>query len=129
LSQPKNPADLAPELSEPEAPSKMNPRFGLIVLGIYAVLLIVGGVIGFVKAKSRPSLIAGVVSGLIAIGCIVINRTYNEDGGYSVALVLAIILFLFFGNRALKTQKFMPAGMLSIVSVLVIAVMVWSIIV
>jgi uncharacterized membrane protein (UPF0136 family) len=107
----------------------MNPHVGLIVLGVYAVLLIVGGVIGFVKARSRASLIAGVVSGLIAIGCIVISATYNEDGGYSIALLLAIVLFLFFGNRALKTQKFMPSGMLSIVSILVIAVMVWSIVV
>jgi uncharacterized membrane protein (UPF0136 family) len=123
LSQSKNPADLAPE---PRELSKMNPRFGLIVLGIYAVLLIVGGVIGFVKAKSLPSLIAGVVSGLIALICVGLSATDNEAIGYSLGLALAIMLFLFFGTRALSSRKFIPAGLLAVSSVLVIAVMVWS---
>ena len=107
----------------------MNPRVGLVVLIVYAVLLIVGGVIGFVKGRSRPSLIAGTVSGVIAILAAAISATYNEDGGYSLALLLAIALFLFFGYRASVTRKFMPAGLLAVASVAVIAVMVWSIVV
>ncbi len=107
----------------------MNPRVGLGVLGVYAVLLIVGGLIGFLKARSRPSLIAGVVSGLIAAGAAVLSSTYNEDLGYSIALILAIVLFLFFGTRAVTARKFMPSGMLTVASVVVIAVMVWSIVV
>lgn len=105
----------------------MNPRVGLVVLIIYAVLLIVGGVIGFVKARSRPSLIAGTVSGVIAIGCAALSGIYDAAIGFSLALALAIVLFLFFGYRAVSARKFMPAGMLAILSVLVIAVMVWSI--
>ena len=106
----------------------MNPRVGLIVLIVYAVLLIVGGVMGFVKAKSRPSLIAGVGSGIIAAIAAWISATYNEDGGYSLALLLAIVLFLFFGYRASVSRKFMPGGLLAVASVVVIGVMVWSIV-
>ena len=105
----------------------LNPRFGLIVLGVYALLLIVGGVIGFLKARSRPSLIAGVASGLIAIGSLAIAATANEDLGYSLALILAIVMFLFFGPRAMSSRKFMPAGLMAVASVVVIGVMVWSI--
>ena len=104
----------------------MTPRVGLIVLGIYAALLILGGVIGFLKARSVPSLIAGVVSGLIAIGCIVISSTYNENGGFAIALCLAIALFLFFGPKAVSAKKFMPAGLMTLASTVVIAIMVWS---
>jgi uncharacterized membrane protein (UPF0136 family) len=107
----------------------MNPRVGLVVLIVYAVLLIVGGVIGFVKARSRPSLIAGTISGVIALIAAWISGTYNEDGGYSIALLLAIALFILFTYRASRTRKFMPAGLLSVASVVVIAVMVWSIVV
>ncbi len=107
----------------------MNPRVGLVVLIIYAVLLIVGGVIGFVKAKSKASLIAGVVSGIIALAAVFISDRYNEDGGYSLALLLAVVLFIFFGYRASLSRKFMPGGLLAVASVAVIAVMVWSIVV
>jgi uncharacterized membrane protein (UPF0136 family) len=105
----------------------LNPRLGLVVLGVYAVLLIVGGVMGYVKARSRASLIAGVVSGLIAVGAVVISRFYNEDGGYSLGLLLAIAMFVFFAPRAMTARKFMPMGMMSVASAVVIGVMVWSI--
>src|SRR5579862_2943381 len=105
----------------------MNPRVGLVVLAIYAVLLIVGGVIGLVKGRSRASLIAGVVSGLVAVGAALwIAGTNNERGGYALGLTLAIVLFLFFGYRAAIARRFMPGGMLAIASALVMAVMVWS---
>ncbi len=107
----------------------LNPRFGLIVLGVYAVLLIVGGVMGYLKARSKASLIAGLVSGLIAIVAMVIAATSNEDGGYAIALTLAIAMFIFFGPRAMTSRKFMPMGMMAVASVIVIGVMVWSIVV
>jgi uncharacterized membrane protein (UPF0136 family) len=106
----------------------MNPRVGLVVLIIYAVLLIVGGIIGFIKGRSRPSLIAGILSGLVAVGAIFwIAATNNEQGGYALGLLLSIVLFLFFGYRAAITRRFMPAGMLAVASAVVMAIMVWSI--
>jgi uncharacterized membrane protein (UPF0136 family) len=105
----------------------MNPRVGLVVLAIYAVLLIVGGVIGLVKGRSKASLIAGIVSGLVATaGVFWIAARKEESGGYALGLTLAIVLFLFFGYRAAMTRRFMPAGMLAVASVFVMAVMVWS---
>jgi uncharacterized membrane protein (UPF0136 family) len=105
----------------------MNPRVGLVVLVMYAVLLIVGGVMGLVKGRSKASLIAGVVSGLIAVAAVLwISGTKNEKGGYALGLTLAIVLFLFFGYRAAMARRFMPGGMLAIASAVVMAVMVWS---
>jgi uncharacterized membrane protein (UPF0136 family) len=105
----------------------MNPRVGLVVLAIYAVLLIVGGVMGLVKGRSKASLIAGVGSGLVATAAAFwIAFSNNEKGGYAIGLTLAIVLFLFFGYRAAMSRRFMPGGMLAVASALVMAIMVWS---
>ncbi len=94
---------------------------GQISLGIYAVLLAVGGIIGYTKAGSRPSLIAGLasaVAALLALGLSYRNATLGMGVGALVALLLAV----FFGYRFLaKTRKFMPAGLLAVVSLVVLA--------
>ena len=44
--------------------------------------------------------------------------------GNPLGLLLSIVLFLLFGYRyAVKTRKFMPSGLLAVVSLVVLAVM------
>jgi uncharacterized membrane protein (UPF0136 family) len=86
------------------------------VLLLYAVLVLAGGVMGYVKARSKPSLISGLISGaalLIAWG-ITLGNSYNA--GIGLATCLAIALLIVFGLRFRKTNKFMPAGLMAIVS-------------
>jgi uncharacterized membrane protein (UPF0136 family) len=95
---------------------------GQIALAIYAVLLAVGGVIGYTKAASKPSLIAGLASALAAILALAISFQ-NASLGMGLAAAVAALLFLFFGYRfAVKTRKFMPSGLLAVVSLAVLAV-------
>ncbi|WP_165219959.1 TMEM14 family protein [Aquisphaera insulae] len=89
-----------------------------IVLGIYAVLLAVGGVMGYVKAGSKPSLIAGLASAaLTALG--VALSFASPVLGLGLGLFVAVALVYVFGRRFMQTRKVMPAGMLAIVSSLV----------
>jgi uncharacterized membrane protein (UPF0136 family) len=92
-----------------------------VVLGIYAVLLAVGGIIGFMKAGSRPSLIAGLVSAAIAAVCLALSARGNL--GFPLAAVLALIMSLVFGMRLAKTRKLMPSGMLLGISIVVLIMM------
>ncbi len=95
---------------------------GQIALGVYAVLLAVGGVIGYTKAGSRPSLIAGLGSAVAAILALVLSFQ-NAKWGMALGCLVALLLAYFFGHRfAAKTRKFMPAGLLALVSVVVLAV-------
>ena len=101
----------------------ISPTVGQVALGIYAVLLAVGGVIGFVKAGSRPSLIAGLISAVAALLALGLSMGNNRLG-VPLGLILSITLFVLFGYRyAVKTRKFMPSGLLAVTSLVVLAVM------
>ena len=83
---------------------------------VYGILLIVGGVVGYSKARSRPSLYAGFTSGAIAL----IFTYFGLRGHDLLALFLlaaeAILLAAFFYTRFNKTGKFMPAGLMTVIS-------------
>ncbi|HWE36552.1 MAG TPA: TMEM14 family protein [Isosphaeraceae bacterium] len=102
----------------------MTPTVGYVVLAIYAALLAAGGIMGYVKAASRPSLIAGVASAvLVAIGLAL--AASGIRGGFWLAGAVAIALTVLFGVRYGKSGKFMPSGMLGLVSVVVVALLAW----
>ncbi len=89
-----------------------------IVLVIYAVLLIVGGLIGYRKAGSRPSLIAGSISGLVAL--VAAGLMISDARAIWLGIALAVAMLVVFSIRFSKTRKFMPSGMLGIVSLVVL---------
>ncbi len=98
----------------------MNTRDASLLLLIYAALLVAGGWIGFIKAKSRPSLIAGHISGVIIL--IAIALIFSEKGvkaGCILATLTALGLSIFFGKRFAKSRKFMPGGLMASVSAIV----------
>lgn len=96
----------------------------LIVI-VYGVLVIVGNVIGFVKAGSRPSLIAGVLGGL-ALLTAGWGISRGQVWGLQMALVLILGLLVFFSIRYPRSspRAFMPGGLMSILSLLAL-VGVW----
>ena len=98
----------------------MNAQTGQIILGVYAVLLAAGGVMGFVTKGSKPSLIAGLVSAVLAAAAAVLVGT-SPTAGLLGGATLAALLLGFFGPRFAKSRKFMPAGLMTLVSVIVVA--------
>jgi uncharacterized membrane protein (UPF0136 family) len=101
----------------------LSAMVGQITLGIYAVLLAIGGLIGYFKAGSRPSLIAGLLSSVAAFTALGLSMS-DSRWGVPLGLVLSIVLFILFAYRyAAKTGKFMPSGLLAVLSLVVLAVM------
>jgi len=92
---------------------------------VYMLLLIGGGGMGYAKAKSMPSLIAGVVTGLVALAA---SLLYDHHPRASLALgtLLAIAVTGIFLSRYRKTGAKMPAipmiGASIIVAIVQIAV-------
>ncbi len=90
----------------------LNP---VTVLWVYIVLLVLGGLMGFLKAKSKISLIMSLVFAAALSLC--------QLGMVSVPNLPEILLFvllLVFVMRYLKTRKFMPAGLMVTVTAVVL---------
>jgi uncharacterized membrane protein (UPF0136 family) len=83
-----------------------------------SIFMLAGGIMGFVRAKSKASLIAGVVSGILLAACFAVALS-NAQTGLIGALVVSLLLDVVFGIRLQKTKKFMPSGMLLAVNVIV----------
>mmetsp|Transcript_1004 Transcript_1004/g.1227 ORF Transcript_1004/g.1227 Transcript_1004/m.1227 type:complete len:96 (+) Transcript_1004:123-410(+) len=80
------------------------------VLG-FGVLLAAGGTMGYLKKGSLPSLVAGVGSGAaFAWASQDLTTRKPQAQGLSVLLLLVMLY------RLKKTGKFMPAGMISILT-------------
>lgn len=78
---------------------------------IYAALVAGGGIIGYVSAKSKGSLIMGMGMGTILAAAWFFGRQpANYSAGLGLALIEALVLLVFFAVRYTKTRKVMPAG-------------------
>lgn len=91
----------------------MNP---ITILWIYIVLLVAGGLMGFLKAKSKMSLITSV--GFAALLTLCAVRIIPDP---IVADIILVVLLIFFGMRVAKTKKFMPMGMMTLATILALA--------
>jgi uncharacterized membrane protein (UPF0136 family) len=82
---------------------------------VYAVLMLLGGIMGFVKGKSKASLIAGAGSAAALAACFAYSYS-DVKMALGGAFVLSLILEAVFAMRLAKTKKFMPSGVLLILS-------------
>lgn len=82
---------------------------------VYALLVAIGGVLGYVKAKSQQSLLSGLGSG-VALAIAWYISLQNPTVGLALAAVIALALLVVFALRFRATGKFMPAGLLAILS-------------
>jgi len=96
-------------------------NFDVKVLWIYIVLLLVGGLIGFLKAKSKVSLITSAVFAAILI-LTTLRNVFQPDFALGLANITLVVLLLVFTVRLAKTKKFMPGGLILVATVAVLAV-------
>jgi uncharacterized membrane protein (UPF0136 family) len=86
------------------------------ILWIYIILLVIGGLIGFFKAKSQVSLIMSIAFAA-ALSLCAAKVIPSRD----VADLLLVALMVVFAIRLTKTRKFMPSGLMLVVTLLALA--------
>jgi uncharacterized membrane protein (UPF0136 family) len=96
---------------------------GLICL--YALLVAVGGIVGYAKARSRVSLMSGVGSG-VALAIAAYASWQTPSVGLGLATAIAALLLVVFAIRFRKTRSLMPAGLMTGLSLLATIVFAWG---
>lgn len=84
-----------------------------LFLYLFAAMTLCGGIIGFVKASSKPSLIAGSVAAALLLVSAWLVGTSNALVGLILGAVISLALAGRFMPAYRKTRKLMPAGMMS----------------
>jgi uncharacterized membrane protein (UPF0136 family) len=93
---------------------------------VFGLLTIVGGVIGYAKAGSTASIVAGSICGILLL-----LAAYLLPGNLAVGLALAAVISVALAGKFvpafIKTGQAMPAGLMSVLSVLgiIMAIVAW----
>jgi uncharacterized membrane protein (UPF0136 family) len=93
---------------------------------IFGLVTIFGGVMGYVKAGSTASIIAGSISGILLLVAAYLLPEHLAVG-LAVAAVVSIALAGRFVPAFIKTGHVMPAGLMSVLSVIgvIVAIVAW----
>uniref|UniRef100_A0AAG5DIZ6 Uncharacterized protein n=1 Tax=Anopheles atroparvus TaxID=41427 RepID=A0AAG5DIZ6_ANOAO len=88
---------------------------------IFAILVAVGGIMGYVRARSRMSLYSGILFG-VALGVGAWLNSMSDPLPIVQLAVLAVLIMVML-YRYWSTRAFMPAGMIILLS---FGVVVWT---
>jgi uncharacterized membrane protein (UPF0136 family) len=95
----------------------MNPH---TVLWIYILLLLAGGLTGFLKAGSKVSLITSAAAAAALI-LTAIPGLFGPGLARGLADAIMAALLVVFSIRLSKTRKFMPSGLMLAVTAVALA--------
>lgn len=99
--------------------------WAITVLGAFSII---GGIIGFVKARSRASLIAGGFSGLLLLLCA--HVLYRHQGPESAARLASLLVAFSLGARFFmtwqRTRRLMPDLLMMLLSAATLGAVGWE---
>jgi uncharacterized membrane protein (UPF0136 family) len=93
---------------------------------VFGLLTIAGGIVGYVKVGSVASIIAGAISGvLLLVAAFLLPE--HQAWGLGTALIVSLLLAGYFIRKDLQTETVMPAGIMSVLSVIgvIAAIVAW----
>ena len=91
----------------------------------YAALLVAGGVMGYVKAKSVMSLVMSLAAAIAIVFGVMFAQT-NKSAGYGICGAVALALSIFFGYRFATTGSMMPGLPALVLSVVALGLLAYA---
>ncbi|TWU57667.1 TMEM14 family protein [Rubripirellula reticaptiva] len=99
--------------------------YPVIVTAIFGAFVVFGGVIGYVKAASKASLIAGsITGGLLLLSAFLIAR--GITAGAILGIVVSLVLLSQFGPSLLKKFKVMPNLLIVVLGFITVGTLAFS---
>lgn len=99
--------------------------FPTVITGVFGAFVVFGGVLGYVKAASKASLIAGgITGGLLIVSAFLVAQ--NFTAGKILGLVVSLVLLSQFGPSLFKKFKVMPNLLIVILGVLTVGALAAS---
>ncbi|MBE9047064.1 hypothetical protein IQ255_22135 [Pleurocapsales cyanobacterium LEGE 10410] len=86
----------------------------------YGLLSGVGGIWGYLKSKSKPSLIAGCLSSVLLLVAAAM-QLQGLDFGLLLSKIVILLLVVVFAVRLIKTSRFMPSGVMLIAGIIALS--------
>lgn len=87
----------------------------------YIILLLAGGLFGFFKGRSKISLVTSVVFAVLLI-LTTFDSIFKPQFANGLANALLIALIVVFTIRLAKTKKFIPAGLMLVATIAMLAI-------
>ena len=93
---------------------------------VFGVLTIAGGIVGYVKAGSVASIIAGSITGVLLLVAAFLLPEHRAIG-LATAFIISLLLAAQFAPKFIRTGRIMPAGMMAVLSVIgvIAAIVAW----
>jgi uncharacterized membrane protein (UPF0136 family) len=93
---------------------------------VFGVLTILGGIVGYVKAGSVASIIAGSITGVLLLVAALVLPGHHTVG-LATALIISLLLAAQFIPKFLRTGRVMPAGIMSVLSAIgvIVVIVAW----
>jgi uncharacterized membrane protein (UPF0136 family) len=100
-------------------PARMH-NFATKIVWIYILLLLIGGLIGFYKGKSKASLITAAVFAAV-LALTTLPGVFQPGFALGLANTAMAALLVVFAIRLAQTKKFMPNGLMLVVTAVALA--------
>ncbi len=91
-----------------------------VVVVVYGAIVALGGLMGYVKARSMRSLVTGIIFGWALILSVF---TPSLPGSLPGSFWMTLLVSVVFIGRLYTTRRFMPAGLLVLLSAVVVVVL------
>src|SRR6266581_6469862 len=93
---------------------------------VFGALTIVGGIVGYLKAGSVASIIAGSITGVLLLVAAFVLPEHRAIG-LATALIVSLLLAAQFIPKLLQTGRIIPAGIMSLLSAIgvIVVIVTW----